>query len=165
MYERYLEIIFSSIASISENWIERIINYHQGEKYPESRDRTWVFSLTERLSTVGSKIIRAVAIILAIFLCFDCNFYHFMLVINSIKSEDHDLTNKYSFHETAFRYEFLDTNYLKCSNHFAADCTSSQNLLSHHDSLPIVICFAFVLFWLSFINSIIESINQAFSQT
>ena len=47
-----------------------------------------------------------------------------MLVINSIKPKDHDLTNKYSFHETAFRYEFLDTNYLKCSNNFVADSIS-----------------------------------------
>ena len=43
--------------------------------------------------TVGSKIIRALAIIHVNFHWFDCLFYHLMLVINSIKAKDHDLTN------------------------------------------------------------------------
>ena len=48
------------------------------------------------------------------------NFYHLMLVINSIKIKDLDLTKFISLN--CIRYEFFDTNYLKCSNNFAADC-------------------------------------------
>ena len=53
--------------------------------------------------TAGSKIIRALAIvlviilviILAVFSGLIANFYPLMLVIKSIKSNDHDLTNIY----------------------------------------------------------------------
>ena len=42
--------------------------------------------------TVGSEIIRAFAIILAILSSLNANFYHLMLIINSINPKDHDLT-------------------------------------------------------------------------
>ena len=48
------------------------------------------------LTTVGSKIIPALAIILAIFLWLECLFFHLMIVINSIKPKDHDLTHIFS---------------------------------------------------------------------
>ena len=56
--------------------------------------------------TVGSKIIRALAIVLAIFFWFDCQFFHLMLVINSINSKDYDLT---FFSQNCIRYEFFLT--------------------------------------------------------
>ena len=43
--------------------------------------------------TVGSKIIRALAIIIAIFFYLIANFYRLMLVINNIKPKNYDLTN------------------------------------------------------------------------
>ena len=42
--------------------------------------------------TVGSKIIRALAIILAIFSHLIANFYHLILVMSSTKPKDNDLT-------------------------------------------------------------------------
>ena len=60
------------------------------------------------------------------------NFYHLMLVTNSIKTKDHNLRNIYFrlyfqiFIETALGMSFFDTNYLKCSNNFTADCNLSE---------------------------------------
>ena len=48
------------------------------------------------------------------------NFNHSMLVINNIKPKDLDLTNIY-FIKLHYAWVF-DTNYLTCSNNFAADC-------------------------------------------
>ena len=42
-----------------------------------------------------SKLIQALMIILEIFLRFDCQIYHRMLIINSTKPKDHDLTKIY----------------------------------------------------------------------
>ena len=48
------------------------------------------------------------------------NFYHRMLVINSVKPEVHGLTNIYCI--KLHWVWFFDRNYLKCSNNFTADC-------------------------------------------
>ena len=57
-----------------------------------------------KIHTVSNKIIRAFAIILAIFLLFDLPiFIIIMLDINSIKPKDHDLTNIY-FIKIAYIY-------------------------------------------------------------
>ena len=53
--------------------------------------------------TVGSKIIRALEIVLAIFLWFTCLFLLSHAVISSIKPKDHDLTNIY-FIKIAYIY-------------------------------------------------------------
>ena len=58
---------------------------------------------------------RALAIILANFLWFDCQF-----VINRIKPKYDDLTNIY-FIKTELRISFL-TGIISSSNNFAADC-------------------------------------------
>ena len=54
------------------------------------------------------------------FLGLVANFYHLMLVINSIKRKDY-VWQKFIL-KKGIRYEFFDTNYLKCSNNFAAYC-------------------------------------------
>ena len=54
-------------------------------------------------------------------------FKHFMIVINSVKSKDHDLINTYLFYKTLLGMNFFDRNYLKSSNNFAADCTFFEN--------------------------------------
>ena len=48
---------------------------------------------------------------LKIFYGLTANFYHLMLVINSIKPKDHDLTNL--FHKTALSMSFL-TRIISC---------------------------------------------------
>ena len=62
-------------------------------------------------SRVGSKIIRALEIMLAIFLWFDWQFLSSHACLNRIKPKDHDL-NKY-FSQNCIWYEFFDMNYLK----------------------------------------------------
>ena len=47
-----------------------------------------------------------------------------MLVLISIKPKDHNLTNVYFI--KLQKLEFFDTNYLKCSKNFAADCMRVQ---------------------------------------
>ena len=80
-----------------------------------------VISLVKIL--VGCKITRALTIILAILSGLTENFWNPMLIINSKKTKDHDLTNIYFiklFQE--LMKKFLITNHRKCSNDFAAAC-------------------------------------------
>ena len=64
-------------------------------------------------------------------------FYYLMLIENSMKLKDHDLTNIYDLYLTniyalkkCLRYEFFDTDYLKSSNNFTADCNIGGLLVS-----------------------------------
>ena len=56
-----------------------------------------------------------------------------MHVINSIKFKDRGL-DKHSFHKTVLSMSFFDTNYFKCSNNFAADCTliKIKNMITNY---------------------------------
>ena len=74
------------------------IGYSRQQNYSSSCDNTCDFSL------VWSR-----------------NFVIIMLLINSIKLKDYNLRDIYFI--KLIRYEFSDTNYFKCSNNFAADCT------------------------------------------
>ena len=79
-----------------------------------------------KANTVSSKIIRALEIILAIFLWFDCKFLSSHIVMNSLMPDDHDL--KKIFFKKCIRYEFFDTNYFKYSNNFAVDCIRKDGM-------------------------------------
>ena len=71
------------------------------------------------------QIIRALAMLYAIFLWFDLPIFIIIFLIrNSIRTKDHNLTNIYFIN--SIRYEFSDTNYRKYWNDFAADCSSFQ---------------------------------------
>ena len=43
-----------------------------------------------------------------------------MLVVNSVKSKDHDWMKFIS--QNCIKYEFFEANYLKCPINFATDC-------------------------------------------
>ena len=77
----YLSIIFF----LSKTCFERV---YQG---------LFLSAIYSHWCVVDCKFIRALAKILAIFIWFDCHFFlnHLMLIMSSIKPEDHHLTNIY----------------------------------------------------------------------
>ena len=92
----------------------------------------FVFVEQNYSSTCDNTLIRLLSGLIA-------NFYHLMLVINSIKSKYHDLTNIYL--KKCIRYEFFDAINLKSSNIFAADSikhvkTPLRKSMSSKDFFP-----------------------------
>ena len=80
--------------------------------------------------TVGNKIIQALAVILAIFLCFDCQFLSSHALFKQYKALKSWL-DKYLFHKTALGMSFLTWI-----------ITSARNIL-----LPTVLLLFQILFW------------------
>ena len=71
---------------------------------------------------VGSQIIRALGIIFATVLYFNCQFVAYHACFKQYKAYGLRV-NKNLYHKPALRMSFFDTNYLECSNNFAADFT------------------------------------------
>ena len=81
-------------------------------------DSTVIWNL---IYTVGYRNIRTLAKILANFLWLDCQFVSSHTSYKLDKALWSWLTNIF-FLKKCIRYEFFDTNYVKCSNNFAVNC-------------------------------------------
>ena len=98
---------------------------------------------------------------LAIFLWFGWRFYHVMLVVNILKFKDLGLTNIYLIRLViiCIRFECFYTNYVKCSNNFAADCICLASV--HISQLFSVCCILLCMFLLSknFVSNVVSQIR------
>ena len=106
-----VEVTVSLVEIISDNINElvglRLSNWPENVGLWYSKVKSLVkISVNFHRITFGSKIIRALAIILAIFLWFECQFLPSHVCLNSMKSKDHDLTNIY-FIKLHFIWVFL----------------------------------------------------------
>ena len=116
-----------------------------------------ILKTSRRTTTVGSKIIWALVIIIAILLWFEYHFFLISCLFWVVLIVKIDLINIYFM--KLHWYEFCVTNYLKSSNNFTAGCRTGSYTLVNIQNCVTCLWTSFRSHWKTVTHRLIATLN------